>query len=255
MANVKILGSSSKGNCYLLETKKETLIIEAGISLSQIKKGLNFDISKVVGCLVTHEHGDHSKAMYNVAKSGIKVYASKGTIESQKEKHHNFNIVRKLTDFKIGGFRILPFDTQHDCKEPLGFLIEHKEIGRMLFATDTYYIKYSFKNIDHCFVECNYMRGILEDNLQNGLVYYSQGQRLLESHFELENVIEFLKSSISGNLKNVVLLHLSDRNIDREIAKNKIKKVIDFEPIIAGSGVNVNIDKVCFWAKNRRQKC
>lgn len=53
---LKVLGSSSKGNCYLLESDKEVLIIELGISFKEIKKALNFDISKVVGALVTHEH-------------------------------------------------------------------------------------------------------------------------------------------------------------------------------------------------------
>jgi len=51
-----ILGSSSKGNCYVLQNKKEALIIEAGINLAEVKKVLNFDISKIGGCVVSHSH-------------------------------------------------------------------------------------------------------------------------------------------------------------------------------------------------------
>ncbi|HEK4983654.1 TPA: MBL fold metallo-hydrolase, partial [Clostridioides difficile] len=60
---IKILGSSSRGNCYLLQLENETLILECGVSYKEILKGLDFSLENVVGCLVTHEHKDHSKAI------------------------------------------------------------------------------------------------------------------------------------------------------------------------------------------------
>jgi len=54
---VKILGSSSKGNSYLLESSTgEILIIECGIAWKEILKGLNYDLKGVIACLITHEH-------------------------------------------------------------------------------------------------------------------------------------------------------------------------------------------------------
>lgn len=53
---LKCLGSSSSGNCYILENENEALIIEAGINLSEVKKALNFNISKIRGVLISHEH-------------------------------------------------------------------------------------------------------------------------------------------------------------------------------------------------------
>ena len=78
---LKVLGSNSKGNCYLLSTSKETLIIECGIKYKDILAGLDYDLSKVVGCLVTHEHKDHSKAMQELSDNGVDIYASYMTIE------------------------------------------------------------------------------------------------------------------------------------------------------------------------------
>ncbi|HEK4983663.1 TPA: MBL fold metallo-hydrolase, partial [Clostridioides difficile] len=60
---IKVLGSSSRGNCYLLQLKNETLILECGVSYKEILKGLDFNLKSVVGCLVTHEHKDHSKSL------------------------------------------------------------------------------------------------------------------------------------------------------------------------------------------------
>ena len=50
------LGSSSAGNCYLLETDTETLVLDCGIGFKDIKIGLDFDFGRVSGVLVTHSH-------------------------------------------------------------------------------------------------------------------------------------------------------------------------------------------------------
>jgi len=66
------LGSSSAGNGYLLRASNgETLIIEAGVKLSEVKKALDFDMSKIVGCIVSHQHKDHSGYLYDYQKAGI----------------------------------------------------------------------------------------------------------------------------------------------------------------------------------------
>lgn len=44
-----VLGSNSLGNCYILENKKEALIIEAGVPFQEVKKAMNYDIGKIVG--------------------------------------------------------------------------------------------------------------------------------------------------------------------------------------------------------------
>jgi phosphoribosyl 1,2-cyclic phosphodiesterase len=55
---LSVLASGSKGNCYCLENANECLIIEAGIPFLSVKKHLTFDVLKIVGVLVSHEHFD-----------------------------------------------------------------------------------------------------------------------------------------------------------------------------------------------------
>ena len=38
---LKVLGSNSQGNCYLLEDDHECLIIEAGVPIREVKKALD----------------------------------------------------------------------------------------------------------------------------------------------------------------------------------------------------------------------
>lgn len=54
---LKCVSSSSKGNSYVLESDNEILLLEAGIKLLEVKKAIGFQVSKVVGCIVSHEHG------------------------------------------------------------------------------------------------------------------------------------------------------------------------------------------------------
>ncbi len=54
--NLICLGSSSSGNCYLLENETECLILECGIKFAEIKKALDFNVSKIQGVVVSHQH-------------------------------------------------------------------------------------------------------------------------------------------------------------------------------------------------------
>ena len=56
---LKILGSSSKGNCYLLDNGNDCLMIECGIPFKDVQKAVNFGISRIAGVIISHEHGDH----------------------------------------------------------------------------------------------------------------------------------------------------------------------------------------------------
>lgn len=57
MFKLKCLGSNSNGNGYILENENEALLIECGCRLMDCKKAMNFKTSKIVGALVSHEHG------------------------------------------------------------------------------------------------------------------------------------------------------------------------------------------------------
>lgn len=244
---LKVLGSSSSGNSYLLESEDEILVIEAGLTFRKIQEGINFNTNKVIGCLVTHEHKDHSKAIDQLIKNGIDIYASKGTMEAvELEEGHRTKIIRDQETVRVGGFTILPFNTQHDAAEPLGFLIQHKEMGKLLFITDSYYCKYKFKGLDHILVECNYKKEILEENIEKGIVSEWRKDRITKSHFELENVKTFLRSSDLEKTKNIVLLHLSSQNSDEKLFKREIERTTGIPVYIAKYGLELDIGKEVF---------
>jgi phosphoribosyl 1,2-cyclic phosphodiesterase len=225
LIDIKAFGSSSKGNCYYITDGKTPLLLECGIKYKDIQKGLNFKMSNVRGCLITHEHGDHIKSLKDVLKAGIDCYMSNGTAEAIDVKHHRINPVQAKKQFQLGTWTILPFDVQHDVSEPYGYLLVNEAGEKLLFATDTFYIRYKFKGLTHLLVECNFSLDILNQNIASGRVPQVMKKRLMRSHFSLENFKEFLKANDLSMLKEIWMLHLSDTNSDAELFKKEISQM------------------------------
>ena len=220
----KSIASSSKGNCYYVSDGVSHLLLEAGVKLDKLRNA-NIDLVQLDGCLITHEHGDHSKYVKDVAKY-TNIYASRGTLEKfdlgLNEYKKNILELNKAKDIRT--FTVIPFEVQHDAVEPFGYLIYSKKTKeRLLFATDTYYIKNKFPPCDIYALECNYSYEIAKKNLENGMPEV-RVKRLFTSHFELSNVIKFLKAQDLSKCKAIYLMHLSDGNSDAELFKREIMK-------------------------------
>ena len=185
---------------------------------------------------------DHIKYAKNFAEKGIDIYASEGTFNAIGLQGHRLKVIKSLNQFSIGNFIILPFDTQHDAAEPLGFLIQYKPTGeKLIYATDTYYIKYKFNKLNYLLLECNYNKEIAKENAKNGVINKTRYSRLLESHFSLENVIKFLKSNDLSYAKNIVLCHLSDTNSNQDIMLNEVYATTKIKTTVAQQGLNLEL--------------
>ena len=236
---IKVLSTGSHGNCYFLHIQDKILILDCGITYRKILEELNYDLSKVIGCLVTHEHKDHCKAVKELLTNGIDIYTSKGTLEALGIEHHRAHVIKSEKQFNIKDVIILPFEVQHDVNEPLGFIIHHKATGKVLFATDTYYIKYKFKGLETILIECNYSSKILDDNVESGKVHKWLKKRVERSHFSVENLQDFFRSNDLSKVKNIILIHLSKDNGNPDFFKDEIEKVTGLPVIVATDGLEI----------------
>ena len=231
MIDIKSYGSSSAGNAYVISDGERSLMLEAGIHLKHMN---DVDWQSIDGCLITHEHGDHSKYAMNVInQTGIDVFTSEGTQKALDLPKYRVKTLESLKQHKIGDWNILPFDVQHDVNEPLGFFIQSKYGDKILFATDTYYIKYKLPGITHLMIECNYSIDILNENVENGKIGNFLRKRIVKSHFELGNVKRFIELNDTSQLKEVWLLHLSSSNADAELFKKEIQAITGVPVYIA----------------------
>lgn len=123
-----------------------------------------------------------------------------------------------------------------------GFLIQYKPTGeKLLYATDTYYIKYKFNKLNYLLIECNYNFENAKENVVNGVINKTRYSRLLESHMSLENLLKFLKANDLTYTKNIILCHLSDTNADERIMQGKVYEQTKIETTIAKPGLELEM--------------
>lgn len=234
MIRFQSLASSSSGNCYHVTDGKSELLIEAGIRFQDIRKALDFRVSRLAGVLISHEHLDHSRAAADLAKAGVDIYASAGTIAARGLSGHRVKPVEPKKQFKVGSWIVMPFDVEHDAEQPLGFLLANQSDEKLVFITDSYYCRYTFSGLTHIAVECNYSLRILDENIAAGRVHPAMRKRLLRSHFSLENVLDFLQANDLSRVEEIHLLHLSDQNSDEQLFKRRVQEVTGKPVYVAG---------------------
>jgi len=233
---LEVIGSSSQGNCYLLHTDTETLIIEAGVHVKEIKQALDFDFRKVVGCIVSHSHGDHAKSIDDIAKLGVKVYSGEDTIK----RSHNKRIIKHLQFYEIGEFKVMPFNVPHGVQN-FGFIISHKSVGNIFFATDANYINYMFSNINHYMIEANFDQAKLDENVESGKLPNVVRKQVMVSHMSLQTCKEFLSANDLFKADKIILLHISVGNLDPDKALKEIKELTKKKVFIAVKGLKIEL--------------
>ena len=221
------VGTGSSGNSYILTNGEESLVLDCGIRFLETKKVLNFQIKSIRAALVTHIHGDHHAFAHEYETAGIPVWKPYMT-ESLRE------------SAQFGGFKVRSFDVVHSVP-CCGYLIEHKDIGKMLYVTDAEYIKYRFKGINTMLIEANYSTELLHRE-------EAKTAHVVTGHMNLSTAVSFIEANKNNDLNHIILCHLSEDNADPKAFQ---KAVMDVAPAgctvdVAVPGLTVNLGDVPF---------
>lgn len=239
---LKVLGSSSNGNCYILDNGKEALILEAGVRFQEVKKALGYNLRKVVGCLITHRHQDHAKYIKAYVDNGFYTLALPDVWEARGVWGSRSIAIAPKHGYKLGRFKVLPFDACHDVP-CVGYLVEHPECGRLMFLTDSCECLCLFSNLNHVLIECNYSMPKLIEAVNAGVTPKSQLYRLPNSHMELQTCKSVLSDIDLSKVFNIVLLHLSDHNSDRSGFVSEIERQTGKAVYAAAPNMTIDITK------------
>lgn len=211
------MASGSSANCYIIDDGIDQIILDAGASFKKVQVAMDFDFSRLRAVLISHDHGDHSKYIKDFIKhTSTPIYATQGTFDilGIDSSNYRYKVVQAKTSYNVGRMQIMPFDVEHDAPEPVGYRVISSDGERLLYVTDTEYVKYRFKHITHMLVEMNYDQMITNDNVNNGHLNQSLEHRIMKTHFEKHNSLEFIKANKSADLKEVWLIHISKDNGD-----------------------------------------
>lgn len=240
---LNVLGSDSNGNCYILQTDKEALIIEAGVRFIEVKKKLKWQLSKVVGAVISHEHNDHAKYIKDFIASGITVMALEDVFRAKGIDSLSFRKdIKPMHGYVIGGFRVFAIPVCHDVP-CLGFIIEHEDMGRLLFVTDTMMLEYKVPGLNHVLLEANYAEDILDAKIEAGTVPASTKPRLVSSHMEIETTKGILRANDLSGVNEIVLIHLSNGNSNEKRFIHEVQEVSGKPVYVACAGMVLNLSK------------
>lgn len=226
---LKCLGSGSSGNCYLLSTETETLVLDCDLPIREIKKGLDWDISKVVGVLCTHFHLDHAKSVKDFENMGVKVW--KPFSESN------------LTDrMKFGGFSVQCFPLPHNGVVNFGFYI-NADGQKILYLTDYEYCRFNFKSlqINHIICECNYQQELVSRDLANY-------EHKIRGHCSLETCKSFIAANKTSALRTIILCHMGTETTIAEECLSEVQKAAGecVKCVCAAAGLQLELSKFPF---------
>lgn len=232
---ITVIGSGSSGNCYVLDDGTDQIMIEAGLPWKRVGPKLGFDYSRLAGLLISHEHGDHAKYVDQfIQHTSAPVYMTHGTAAALGLDTYRLRIVTEHQTVHVGTWTVTPFRTEHDAAEPVGFLLDTPAGDRVVYVTDTYFVRYRFPGATHMMVEMNYSEQEAALNHAEGLLPTSLQRRIQRSHMAEDTALEFIKANTSPKLKQVLLIHTSATNGDPTEFIRKTEEITGVPVQIAG---------------------
>ena len=243
---LKVLGSSSAGNGYILQGEKQTLLLEAGVPIATVRRNVD-DFRSIVGCLVSHSHGDHSKYIADYIKAGVKVYASYDVLKDFQEQHsigkYGCQMVEEGQSFPVGDFKVMACPANHDVP-CLGYFIHHDEIGNLAFITDSHDFAYSMSDLQHLLIEVNWSEELLRQAVEEKRTPWFVAKRVRETHMGLHEAINYIQEEIDLEaLNEIVMLHLSHENSDPCVFTEEITKAFQKPTYVAAEGLEIELKR------------
>lgn len=241
--NLVSLSSGSRGNCIVVFSDTTSVIIDAGISMTAIKKGL-----KHLGCpspsvLITHSHNDHIQGLENFSKAfRPDVYCYSASYCSVDSKMQAGKLIGFDGDFYVGDLTISPFRVSHDVP-CVGYSI-YKAGKKISVVTDlgklSRHILLALAGSDIVFLEANHDKKLLADNKRYPLALK---QRILSEKGHLCNEEAATAAAIlaENGTRQIILGHLSEENNKPELATSVVSKAMQHKGIIAGRDVFIDV--------------
>lgn len=221
--DINVLASSSLGNAYIVSDGETSILLDAGIPYKALQAKSDFKVNEVAACLVTHCHLDHARAVNDLLRNAIDVYALPETLTALGvSEHYRSHSVEPSKTYTIKTFEIMPVMMHHDVP-CVGYMVySEKTNERLFFATDTYKITINPQSIDYLIFEINYQKEIVNELVNQGKMESSIRARLLFSHFELSKALKWLNRIDKSRLKRIYVAHLSGGHSNAEQIKNAV---------------------------------
>ena len=228
-------GSGSSGNCSYVGTETQGVLIDAGVDGDKVFKALaenGITPDMVKGVLLTHDHGDHVRYAYQIARHNkhIHIYCTPRVLNGIFRRH---SISRRLKEvhvsifkeipFTLAGMQFTAFEVSHDGTDNAGFFVEYGS-QRFAIATDlgciTDRAKFYMTQADYLMIEANYDAAMLDGGRYPE--YLKNRIRATNGHLDNKITADFVANQCDDRLRYIFLCHLSNDNNTPEIARHEV---------------------------------
>lgn len=202
-AHIKVIGSGSSGNGYIIKCKDESLVLELGMDFRQYN---DKDFGNISACLVSHEHKDHLRetTLGKFLLYGITVASNK----SVKERFGGVFCMEAGHKYLFGSkFVVQPVPVTHSV-ENYAYVIDHDDFGRLVFVTDAQDFSLHIPRVNHWMIEANWSEEKVIDREIKG----NKAQDGTFQHLPYETCVDVLTKNLCPETSTVTLIHLSDEN-------------------------------------------
>jgi phosphoribosyl 1,2-cyclic phosphodiesterase len=244
---ISSLNSGSNANCYYVGNSQEAVLVDAGLSCRETEKrmkqlGLSMDAVKAL--FISHEHTDHITGMPGISKKyRLPVYITGETMNNSNMPVEP-QLIRSFKHAKpvsIGSLSVIPFRKSHDAADPHSFMISGHGVNIGVITDIGYACKQVIKYFRQCqaiFLEANYCDNMLEKG--HYPPYLKKRIRSDEGHLSNDQALELFLQYKSGDLRLLILSHLSKNNNDPELVEKLFKRNAGDTKIVVASRYNAS---------------
>ncbi len=219
------LGSGSTGNALLVEGPEGLILVDAGLSWRELKARASrggFSLAHLKAVVLTHEHADHVRGLETLARRGIPVFATGGTLRAL-----GLEGTAVVPGMELAGLRIFPFPVSHDAAEPVGYRFDCNGL-RLGLATDLGQVTPEvMRHLHGCqtvVLEANHDLGML----LAGPYPWPLKTRIMGPYGHLANdAAGQALRTLQGEARAVLLAHLSQENNTPALALETVALALD----------------------------
>ncbi len=224
------LSSGSCGNCYFLGTDSSGILIDAGVSLRSLKRGLEeagLSLDSFSSVLITHDHADHVRHLGAYCKKLVRPVYTTALLHSVFSRNpytrdHYSSCGRTLEPGvwnDVDGFKVRFFVVPHDAEQTVGYCIQADGHAFMIMsdAGSVTEEALNFARQAHTVViESNYDLNML----MNGSYPQDLKMRIRNGYGHLSNdeCATAITRFVHVGLRDIFLCHLSENNNRPELA-------------------------------------
>lgn len=213
-----VLGSSSKGNCYILKSKNgKFCILDCGVNLQDITSHKEFNgFSNLDFVFCSHEHKDHNKSLKEFETSGCDIISYENIGEQKR--------------IEIGEWIICPFRVKHNALNYGAIIYNKTENKKIVYATDFSEMP-KIQNVDYWIYEINYDEFTVDKIIDNQDISKIHVANNIQWHNSLENAIQYF-DSLSNKPKLIAVCHISNMGGTRDRIFSKMSNYADIVELL-----------------------